>query len=218
MTPRPTRTRREVLCALLAATAVISTAVPAMAQADISTLSTATTQTMEAFADTVVPGRKRSSRDRAIAGADSSAGAVEAGALALLLAPQLDIAGLVDGIAVDLNAHAVSYALKHLILLDPTVPPFVALSFGHRSALLRQLCDPRGLDQQLWAVLVFLVHLAFNSAAHLHTAAAVADHPGLNWIGFPRPAATGVWTFPAFSYGRQLASPHPATTATGSPP
>lgn len=208
-------TRREALRALVAATAVLATVRPAGAHA--TALSTVTTQTMEAFADTVVPGRKRGPGDRAIAGADSAPGAVEAGALTLFAMPQLGIAELMAGFAVDLNAHAVSYAVRNLLLLDPTVPPFVALSFAHRTTLLRQLCAPPGLDQQIWIVLVFLVHLAFNSAGHLHTAAAVGTHPGLTWIGFPPPDSTGVWAFPAFSYGRRPALPHPATTASGSP-
>lgn len=177
-------TRREALRALVAATAVLATVRPAAAHA--TALSTVTTQTMEAFADTVVPGRKRGPGDRAIAGADSVPGAVEAGALTLFAMPQLGIAELMAGFAVDLNAHAVSYAVRNLLLLDPTVPPFVALSFAHRTTLLRQLCLPPGLDQQIWIVLVFLVHLAFNSAGHLHTAAGPArDTAGqiFSWHG-----------------------------------
>jgi len=43
--------------------------------------------TLEAFADTIVPGEKRSPDDHAIAGAASGPGAVGAGALELLRTP-----------------------------------------------------------------------------------------------------------------------------------
>src|SRR5206468_12435454 len=44
----------------------------------------ATVATLEAFADTLLPGEKRSPTDRAIAGAAPGAGAVQAGALDLM--------------------------------------------------------------------------------------------------------------------------------------
>jgi hypothetical protein len=42
------------------------------------------TQTLEAFADTLIPGEKRFPADRAIAGVVSGAGAVQAGAIEML--------------------------------------------------------------------------------------------------------------------------------------
>jgi hypothetical protein len=61
--------------------------------------------------------------------------------------------------------------------------------------------------------------LAFHTAAQFDTATAVrAGHPGLAWIGFPMPDRDGLWRFPRFSYERQLAREHPATTASGNPP
>src|SRR5256885_1270850 len=59
---------------------------------------------------------------------------------------------------------------------------------------------------------------AIAGAAHLHTAEALAQgHPGLHWIGFRHPDDDGLFRFPEFSYGRQLAAHHPDTTPTGSP-
>jgi hypothetical protein len=60
--------------------------------------------------------------------------------------------------------------------------------------------------------------MAYDSAAHLPTAQALADgHPGLTAMGFRRPDDDGLWRFPRFSYQRPLARPHPQTTPTGSP-
>jgi hypothetical protein len=60
--------------------------------------------------------------------------------------------------------------------------------------------------------------MAFDSAAHQHTAEALAaGHPGLTFLGFRRPEPDGLYRFPRFSYGRKLADPHPRTTKTGSP-
>jgi hypothetical protein len=60
--------------------------------------------------------------------------------------------------------------------------------------------------------------MAFDTAAHQHTADAIAaGHPGLAAMGFARPDADGLWRFADFSYGRPLARTHPATTSSGSP-
>jgi enediyne biosynthesis protein E8 len=60
--------------------------------------------------------------------------------------------------------------------------------------------------------------LAFHTAGHLSTADAVrSGHPGLAWLDFPLPDADGLWRYPEFSYRRELATTHPATTSTGQP-
>jgi hypothetical protein len=52
----------------------------------------------------------------------------------------------------------------------------------------------------------------------MHTTDAIAaGHVGLATIGFAPPDADGLWRFPAYSYGRQLATLHPDTTPSGSP-
>jgi hypothetical protein len=176
------------------------------------------TLTLEAFADTIVPGEKRSPDDVAIAGASPGPGAVQAGAIELLETPATGIAGSLDIYARDLNDRARAYADGRGIDPGGSVPPFVALSFADRTALVRQLTAPGNPEKDLWVLLVMFANMAFDTAPHLHTADAVAaGHPGLAAMGFARPGPDGLWRFPDYSYGRQLARIHPGTTPSGSP-
>ncbi|MBL1086529.1 regulator [Streptomyces actinomycinicus] len=175
-------------------------------------------QTLEAFADTLIPGQRRFAGDLAVAGAVSGPGAVQAGVIATLTSPELPLAPLLPELAALLNARAVVYATSHLVLLPITVPAFVGLSFRHRTALVQGLFGPEDPDRAIWQVLSLLTGLAFDTAAHLDTRQAVSTgHPGLTWLGFPRPGTDGLWRFTDYSYGRALATPHPATTDSGSP-
>jgi hypothetical protein len=177
-----------------------------------------TLKTMEAFADTLIPGERRYAGDTAVAGAVDGPGAVQAGVVTVLASPELPLAPFLPKIAALLNARALVYATTHLILLPITLPAFVGLPFRHRTALVRGLFQPEDLDRPVWQVLSLLTGLAFDTAAHMDTPDAVtSDHPGLSWLGFPRPGADGVWRYPHHSYGLALASPHPATTPSGSP-
>ncbi|MGA4844418.1 DUF5987 family protein [Streptomyces sp. G45] len=179
---------------------------------------TGRTLTLEAYADTVVPGEKRWAGDRAVAGVAEGGGAVAAGALELL---EWDATGLADGLdelARLLNGHARDHADTHGLRLDPTVPPFVALDFEHRTDLVRQLTAPGHPEKEFWVLLTLFSNMAYDSAAHLHTADAIAQgHPGLTAMGFTPPGPDGLWRFPKFSYGRPLARLHPDTTPSGSP-
>ena len=176
------------------------------------------TITIEAFADTILPGEKRSPDDRAIAGAADGAGAVAAGAVELLEQPGGGMAEALDSLAFSLNEHATEYADEQGLTLDSDVPAFVALPFDHRTALVQLLTAPDQPDKQMWVSLAVFCTMAFDSAAHLRTADAIADgHPGLLTIGYARPDGDGLWRFPRYSYGRQLADVHPHTTSTGSP-
>jgi enediyne biosynthesis protein E8 len=97
-------------------------------------------------------------------------------------------------------------------------PAFVGLPFIHRTALLKRMIAPGEVDRLSWVVLAFLAGLAFDTAAHEHTADAIrAGHPGLAWLSFPPPGPDGLWRFSGYSYRRVLADPHPATTPTGNP-
>jgi hypothetical protein len=178
----------------------------------------ARTMTLEAFADTIIPGEKRSPEDRAIAGAAAGGGAVTSGAVPLLEWSACGLADALDGLAVALNGHATRYAQGHGLELDDAVPAFVALPFEHRTALVLALTAPEHPEKQLWVGLALFSNMAFDSAAHLSTAQALAaGHPGLLTIGYQRPDADGLWRFPRFSYGRALARLHPDTTPAGSP-
>ncbi|WP_405598576.1 DUF5987 family protein [Streptomyces sp. NBC_01410] len=213
--------RRTALKALAWAAALSAVQLPAAASRAAAAEAGSggwTVQTMEAFADTLIPGERRFAGDLAIAGAVSGPGAVQAGVIKTLTSPELPLAPLLPEIAALLNARAVAYAATHLILLPVTLPAFVGLSFRHRTALIRGLFGPEDPDRVIWQMLSLLTGLAFDTAAHLDTRQAEATgHPGLTWLGFPPSGPDGLWRFPDYSYGRALAALHPATTASGSP-
>lgn len=176
------------------------------------------TMTIEAFADTIIPGEKRSPEDRAVAGAAAGGGSVAAGAIELLEWPAGGLADALDGLAFTLNLHAGEYAAEHGLTLDDAVPPFVGLPFAHRTALVLLLTHPDHPEKQMWVGLALFSNMAFDSAAHMSTPDALAaGHPGLLTIGYDQPAPDGLWRYPQFSYGRPLARLHPNTTSTGSP-
>lgn len=209
-------TRRQVLAGLTAAAALLQAGLVRSPAAAAESLDPITNQTLEAFADTIVPGQKRSSGDQAIAGAVSGPGAVQAGAIAAYTLPELPLALLLPGMAAALNTAAAAYAVAHVLWLDPLLPAFVALPFEHRTALAEQLLTPEIVDKG-WMLLAGLASLAFDTAMHLHTPDVAGSHPGLVFIRFPLPDADGLWRFPSASYRRVLATPYPATTSTGSP-
>lgn len=176
------------------------------------------TLTLEAFADTFVPGEKRFPDDVAIAGAAPGPGAVAAGAIELLETPATGICDGLDDIVSTLNDHASSYAAEHGISPAAAVPPFVALDYGQRSALMGQLTAPDHPEKEFWILTALFCFMSFDTAAHMNTVRAMeSGHPGLVMMGFAPPDPDGLWRFPDFSYGRQLARPHPATTPNGDP-
>lgn len=176
------------------------------------------TMTLEAFADTIVPGEKRWPDDRAIAGAAAGPGAVAAGAIELLETPATGIANGLDNYARGLNDRARAYARERGLELDHSVPPFAALPFAHRTALVQALTAPDNQEKDLWVLLALFSNMAFDTAAHMHTADAIAaGHPVRTELGFARPDGDGLWRFEKFSYGRPLARIHPNTTPAGDP-
>jgi enediyne biosynthesis protein E8 len=176
------------------------------------------TMTLEAFADTIVPGAKRSPDDRAIAGVCDDPGAVEAGALELLYTPATGVTEGLPYLAQGLNAHAAAYGERHGIALEAGVPEFVALSYEDRAALVLELTAPGHPERDGWILLTMFCNMAYDSAAHLNTAEAIENgHPGLLAMGFAKPDADGLWRFPDYGYGQELAKRHPNTTASGSP-
>jgi enediyne biosynthesis protein E8 len=177
-----------------------------------------TVATLEAFADTMVPGEKRHRLDRAIAGAAPGPGAVQAGAVALLQLPELGVELLLPELAALLNTEATAWALARGRVLLPTQPPFVALDFSDRTRLAGTLLSSAGPDQKVFVLLALFSAAAFDTAAQLHTAEALERrHPGLTWLRFPEPDADGFWRYPTYSYGKRLAQEHPHTTAGGHP-
>lgn len=176
------------------------------------------TMTLEAYADTIVPGERRTPDDRAVAGMADGGGAVASGAVELLELPGSGLGDMLEGFMAMLNGHAQEYAAEHDLTLDESVPAFVALPFADRTALVLRLTAPGHEERGVWVGLAMFSNMAFDSAAHMSTADALAaGHPGLLAIGYARPEPDGVWRFPRFSYGRALSQLHPHTTATGSP-
>lgn len=185
---------------------------PASSTTDVQTL------TLEAFADTIVPGEKRSADDVAVAGASPGPGAVAAGALALLHTDATGVSAGLPYLAQALDGHATAHAAARGLPLDPALPAFVALPFADRTAVVAALTAPGHPEKDGWVALALFCNMAFDSAAHLPTAQAIAEgHPGLAALGFSAPDADGLWRFPGYSYGRQLAEPHPSTSIDGSP-
>jgi hypothetical protein len=177
----------------------------------------ARTATLEAFADTIIPGEKRSPDDRAIAGVSEGGGAVAAGALALLEMPEGGMAPMLDDLAEALDAHAEEYREEHGLGLDDTAPAFVTLESADRVALVAELTRPGHPEKVMWTGLALFCNMAFDTGAHLHTTEAIAaGHVGLLAIGYKSPGADGLWRFPDFSYRRPLAKLHPDTIASGS--
>ncbi len=189
-----------------------------MPDAEANAADVARTMTLEAFADTIIPGEKRSPDDRAIAGVAQGGGAVAAGAVELLEHPAGGLAESLGGLMHLLNAHALAYASEQgLVLDDDSVPPFVALSYSDRVALILQLTAPGHPEKAMWVGVALFSNMAFDSAAHMSTIDALAaGHPGLTAMGFAKPDADGLWRFPQYSYGRPLSNLHPLTSENGS--
>lgn len=179
------------------------------------------TLTLEAFADTILPGEKRFPDDHAIAGVSTGGGSVACGAVELLEHPAGGFADSLDGLMHLLNAHASAYAAEHGIApssANESLPAFVALSYPDRVAVVQALTQPGHPEHSIWVGISMFAVMAFDSGAHLDTPAALRDgHPGLTTMGYAKPDGDGLWRFPRFSYGRVLADLHPQTTATGSP-
>ncbi|WP_117210186.1 DUF5987 family protein [Allorhizocola rhizosphaerae] len=181
-------------------------------------LDAAQVMSLEAYADTILPGAKRAPHDHAIAGACATPGAVAAGALDLLRWEATGFAGVLDTLADGINHHALAYAQDRELELGEALPPFVALSFSDRTALVQALTTPGHPEHEMWVGLALFCYMAYDSAAHLSTAEALAaGHPGLTAMGFAGPEPDGLWRFPRYSYQRELARPHPFTSSTGSP-
>jgi hypothetical protein len=175
-------------------------------------------RTLEAWADTFVPGAKRWPDDRTIAGAATGPGAVEAGAVELLQTPATGVSEGLDSLAKALNEHAEAWAGSHGVTIDDSVPAFVALPYAGRTAVVRMLIAPDHPEKDIWILVALFCFMAFDTAAHMRTVDAIATgHPGLATMGFAKPDADGLWRFPDFSYGKQLASLHPGTTPAGDP-
>lgn len=170
------------------------------------------TRSLEAYADTVVPGCRRHADDIAISGVSGTPGAVEAGALHVLLDPAVGIADEVGEMADLLDARAQE---RYGLDVDSG---FVELDYQQRRHLVIALTTEAD-DRDLWFLLALFCYMAYDSAPHRPTIEAVGDPTsGLSAMGFNGPRPNGRWGFSPAGYGKTLARLHPHTDNTGSLP
>jgi hypothetical protein len=166
---------------------------PAPARADVG-LSDAT---LQAFADTMIPGRRVARTDlgneihpQAIAGVDPDAGAVEADVLALYHHPEVGFDALAPPFLADLGTRSLSAGGS-----------FLDLDFARRV----QVCIG-GLafdnpSRQVWEAAAAVPFTAFCAAALIPNATS-AQASGYRVMGLPGAAPAG---YRDFSYRRRLA-------------
>jgi hypothetical protein len=183
------------LGALIASAAPVARqfAVPAVARADVSPPDA----TLQAFADTMIPGRKATRTDlgneidsRAIAGVDSLPGAVEADALALYHHPEIGFDALEPAFLADLSSRSLSAA-----------GAFLDLDFDHRVRVCLDGLAFSNPGRVVWEAAAAVPFTAFCAAALIPNATA-EKASGYRVMGLPGVAPDG---YRDFSYRRRLA-------------
>ena len=154
--------------------------------------------TLQAFADTMIPGRKAERTDlgnevhpQAIAGVDPLPGAVEADALALMKDPRVGFEALAPAFLLDLEGRALSQGGQ-----------FLSLPFDKRVAVCLSGLDFGNGSRTLWEAAAAVPFTAFCGAA-VHPIATSANASGYRAMGYPGAAPNG---YRGFSYGRKLAT------------
>lgn len=152
--------------------------------------------TMQAFADTIIPGRKAERTDLgnailpgAIAGVDGRPGAVEADALALYHHPLVGFDALQPGFLADLEGRSL-----------PRGGPFLSLPFDRRVQVCREGLDFGNSSRVVWEAAAAVPFTAFCAAALIPEQRA-ARASGYRVMGLPGAAPRG---YRRFSYRRRL--------------
>jgi len=178
-----------MLAALPAAELVRAALPSATAQADA---------TLQAFADTMVPGRKASRTDlgdpidpRAIAGMDSLPGAVEADSLRLYHDPLIGFDALEAPFLADLSARALAVGDVAFLLLP----------YERRVATALSGLDFSNPTRTLWEAAAAVPFTAFCGAGE-HVTGTSENSSGYRVMGYPGAAPDGYQT--DYSYGRPL--------------
>ncbi len=153
--------------------------------------------TLQAFADTIVPGRHASTTDlgnaidpRAIAGADPLPGAVETDALALYHHPLTGFDALEPAFLADLEARALRRG-----------GTFLSLGFDARVETVADGLDFSNPERLLWEAAAAVPFTAFCAAALVEEQTA-AKASGYRVMGLPGAAPDGYRH--GFSYRRRL--------------
>src|SRR4051794_29718879 len=197
-------TRRSLVARVTVAAVAMSAlrAVPAGAQAPVDP-----DGTLQAFADTLVPGRRVATtvsgaavHPQAIAGVDREPGAVEADALALYHHPKVGFDALEPGFLAELTTRSLAHG-----------GPFLGLGWDARAAVCTEGLAYDNPTRLLWEAAAAVPFTAFCAAAVEPQTAAAA--PGYRVMGLPGAAPRG---YPnGYSYRRRLARER---TKTGSLP
>jgi hypothetical protein len=152
--------------------------------------------TLQAFADTMIPGRKVAKtalghpvNPLAIAGVDPRPGAVEADALALYHHPEVGF----DDLEPPFLAELESRALRH-------GSDFLHLNFHARVQVCLAGLDFSNQSRLLWEAAAAVPFTAFCAAALIHNAT-WKDAPGYHVMGLPGAAPHG---YRGYSYRRRL--------------
>ena len=163
--------------------------------------------TLQAFADTLIPGKKATRTDlgneihpKAIAGADPEPGAVQADSLLLYHHPLIGFDTVEAAVLADLEARS-------LLRLGQ----FIDLPFDKRVAVCVEGLSASNPTNEVWQLAAAVPFAAFLCTATQKNAT-IDKSSGLQVMGFPGIAPHG---YADFSYKRALSSER---TATGSLP
>lgn len=152
--------------------------------------------TLQAFADTIIPGRKVDRTDLgdeidplAIAGVDPEPGAVEADVLRLFHDPLIGFDALEPAFLADLDGRALQQG-----------GPFLTLTYEKRVAAVLSGLDFGNGSRTLWEAAAAVPFTAFCAAAE-HPIGTSANASGYRVMGYPGAAPNG---YRGFSYRRKL--------------
>ena len=195
--------RRDFLrdTSVLGAAAVIASAVPVaeriLAAAPAYAQASTDDATLQAFADTIIPGRKAERTDLgdeihpdAIAGVDDEPGAVEADVLRLYHHPLTGFDTLEPVFLAELSTRSLQHG-----------GPFLGLGFEQRTAVVLEALSFDNPDRVLYEAAAAVPFTAFCAAA-VHEVGTSENASGYRVMGYPGAAPQG---YRRYSYGRKLA-------------
>jgi hypothetical protein len=164
-----------------------------------------TDATLQAFADTMLPGRPADRTDLgdpiyplAIAGVDPRPGAVETDALAACYHPEIGFAAVAPTFLADLESRSLPYGRD-----------FLHLSFSDRVQVCLSGLDFQNPSREVWEAAAAVPFTAFCAAALIRNAT-WDDASGYRVMGLPGTAPNG---YAGYSYRRRLSRER---TKTGS--
>jgi hypothetical protein len=154
--------------------------------------------TLQAFADTIIPGRKAAKTDLgdeidplAIAGVDSEPGAVEADSLRLYHDPLIGFDALAPAFLSDLSARSLQQG-----------GPFLTLGYDKRAAVVLSGLGFDNPSRTVWEAAAAVPFTAFCAAAE-HQIGTSANASGYRVMGYPGAAPNG---YRGASYRRRLST------------